>query len=173
MRKPVRGLVDRAGLSGFTGHNLRDTFATLVTKESGDQGDRMMLWESTDNGRTWGRHREPGNFGQYGEMYPRFLALEDGRLLLTFTVRSNSTDGHGLGLRAIVSKDGGNSWDFDRDRIVISDVNHGSSGGGFGNTIQLADETLLSVYSYRGVDGKTHVEVVCWQLPETRSEFRR
>lgn len=139
-------------------------------EESGDQGDRMMLWESTDNGRTWGRHREHGNFGQYGEMYPRFLALEDGRLLLTFTVRSNSTDGHGLGLRAIVSKDGGNSWDFDRDRIVISDVNHGSSGGGFGNTIQLADETLLSVYSYRGVDGKTHVEVVRWRLPETRSQ---
>lgn len=36
MRKLVRGLMERAGLTGFTCHNLRDTFATWVTKESGD-----------------------------------------------------------------------------------------------------------------------------------------
>ncbi len=134
-------------------------------EEAGDQGDRMMLWESTDNGRTWQRHRKHGDFGHYGEMYPRFLELRDGRLLLTFTVRSNSTDGHGLGLRAIISQDDGKTWEFDHDRIVISDVNHGSSGGGFGNTIQLPDETLVSVHSYRGEDDKTHVETVRWRLP--------
>jgi len=139
-------------------------------KESGDQGDRMMLWESTDDGRTWRRHREHGNFGHYGEMYPRFLELKDGRLLLTFTVRSNSTDGHALGLRAIIAGDGGRTWDFDHDRIVISDVNHGSSGGGFGNTVQLPDESLVSVYSYRGADNKTHVETVRWRLPKARSK---
>ena len=98
-------------------------------------------------------------------MYPRFLQLQDDRLLLTFTVRSNSTDGHGLGLRAIVSHNDGKTWDFDQDRIVISDINHGSSGGGFGNTIQLPDGALLSVYSYRGTNAKTHVEAVRWQLP--------
>lgn len=136
--------------------------------ERGDQGDRMMLWQSVDHGRTWHKHREHGNFGQYGEMYPRFLDLKDGRLLLTFTVRSNSTDGHGLGLRAIISNDEGQTWDFDHDRIVISNVNQGSSGGGFGNTVQLLDETLVSVYSYRGEDKKTHLEAVRWQVPKTR-----
>lgn len=34
MSKLVRGLKDRAGLTGFTGHNLQDTFATLVAEES-------------------------------------------------------------------------------------------------------------------------------------------
>jgi integrase len=33
----------RAGLSGFTGHNLRDTFATLVDRDSGDLTVAMNL----------------------------------------------------------------------------------------------------------------------------------
>ncbi len=140
----------------------------VLVKESGDQGDRMMLWESADNGRTFAKHREDGTLGTYGEMYPRFLTLKDGRLLLTFTVRSNSTDGHGLGLRAIISTDEGRTWDFNQDRIVISDVNHGASGGGFGNTIQLPEGDLVSVYSYRGADNATHIEAVSWQLPKSR-----
>ena len=130
-----------------------------------DQADRMMLWESTDNGASWQRHGKYGTFGAGGEMYPRFLRLKDGRLLLTFTVRSSSTDGYALGLRAIVSHDDGESWDFERDRLVISYVNEGASGGGYGNTIQLDDGALLSVYSFRGNDGATHVEAVRWKLP--------
>jgi len=137
-----------------------------LDKEAGDQGDRSMLWASTDDGRTWRRHNQHGNFGTYGEIYSRFLNLQDGRLLLTFTVRSNSTDGHILGLRALLSDDGGETWDFRKDRLVISYENHGSSGGGFGNTVQLEDGTLVSCYSYRGEDEKTHIEAVQWQLPE-------
>lgn len=106
----------------------------------------------------------------YGEMYPRFLRLQDGRLLLTFTVRSNSTDGHPLGLRALISPDDGETWDFAHDRIVISDRNHGASGGGFGNTIQRKDGSLVSVYSYRGEDDNTHVEAVRWTLPKMQSK---
>ncbi|MFQ5734296.1 MAG: sialidase family protein [Planctomycetaceae bacterium] len=133
--------------------------------ESGDQGDRMMLWKSTDAGRTWRKHKDGGRFGSYGEMYPRFLRLKDGRLLLTFTVRSNSTDGYRLGLRAIIRRNDGETWDFQRDRIVIDAQNYGASGGGFGNTIQTADGKLVSVYSYRGKDGKTHIEACRWTLP--------
>lgn len=135
---------------------------------AGDQLDRTMLWDSTNHGLTWRRHHGTGTFGTYGEMYPRFLRLRDERLLLTFTVRSNSTDGYPLGLRAVISQDDGDTWNFGHDRLVISYVNEGASGGGFGNTIQLADETLVSVYSYRGKDGKTHVEAVHWSLPSNR-----
>ena len=160
---PVR--VDRSGPHWHIPGTPQD-----LGKESGDQGDRMMLWESTDDGQTWRRHGEYGNFGHYGEMYPRFLELKDGRVLLTFTVRSNPTDHRGLGLRGIISNDGGNTWDFDHDRMVISDVNHGASGGGFGNTVQLPDESLISVYSYRGTDNMTYVETVHWCLPGVKSQ---
>ena len=43
MRGLVRGLMEGAGLSGFTGHNLRDTFVTLVTEQSGDLTLAMQL----------------------------------------------------------------------------------------------------------------------------------
>ena len=136
-----------------------------LKEERGDNGDRSMLWGSTDNGLTWKKHNKDGNFGTYGEMYARFLRLKDKRLLLTFTVRSNSTDGYPLGLRALVSYDDGETWDFKSDRLIISYVNHGHSGGSFGNTVQLDDGNLVSVYSYRGKDGMTHVEAIRWRLP--------
>ena len=139
-----------------------------LKKESGDQGDRMMLWVSADNDKTFRRHNKFGNFGTYGEMYPRFLTLADGRTLLTFTVRSNPTDGHSLGVRAILNDNDGKSWDFINDRMVISDVNFGSSGGGFGNTVQNADGSLVTVYSYRDKGGKTHIEAARWSLPSKR-----
>ena len=139
-----------------------------LKKSAGDQGDRMMIWESTDNGKRWRRQGEHGNFGLYGEMYPRFLRLRDGRVLLNFTVRSNPTDAHPLGMRAILSGDDGETWDFTTDRMVISYVNHGSSGGSYGNTIQLDDGTLVSTYSYRGKGGKTHVEAIRWKLPQRK-----
>ena len=81
------------------------------------------------------------------------------------SVRSGSTDGYPLGVRAILSNDDGDTWDFRHDRMVISNENQGASGGGFGNTIQNPDGSLVSCYSYRGQDGKTHIEAVRWQLP--------
>lgn len=140
----------------------------MIKQEAGDQGDRMMLWESLNHGVSWQKRDGHGTFGTYGEMYLRFLKLKDGRLLLTFTVRSNSSDGHTLGLRAILSYDDGETWNFRRDRLVIDSQNISASGGGFGNTVELDDGTLVSCYSYRGEDGATHVEAVRWLLPRKR-----
>ncbi|MCH8219086.1 MAG: hypothetical protein IH892_20185, partial [Planctomycetes bacterium] len=50
--------------------------------------------------------------------------------------------------------------DFRRDRLIIDYKNKGTSGGGYGNTVQNADGSLASCYSYRGTDGKTHVVAV-------------
>ena len=136
--------------------------------DASDNGDRSILFVSDDDGKTWQKNNVDGRFGTYGEMYPRFLGLGDGRILLTFTVRSGSTDGYLRGLRAILNSDDGKTWDFTHDRIVIDAQNHGESGGGFGNTVELDDHTLVSCYSYRGNDGKTHVEAVRWKLPAAR-----
>jgi hypothetical protein len=139
-------------------------------KENGDQADRMMLWTASDKGARWRRQGRFGTFGAGGEMYPRFLRLPGNPLLLTFTVRSSTTDGNALGLRAIVSPDDGASWDFDHDRLVIDDQNIGASGGGFGNTIRANDGALVSAYSYRGNDGQTHIEVIRWHLPTAKKQ---
>ena len=135
--------------------------------QTGDSSDRTMLWVSDDDGATWKRYGKHGTFGAFGEMYFRFLPLRDGRLLCTFTVRSMATDGQPMGLRAVVSYDDGQTWDFGHDRLVLGYLTPGSNGGHFGNTVQLDDGTLVTVYSYRGPVGYTHVEAMRWRMPTT------
>ena len=56
-----------------------------------------------------------------GNHYSHMLRLHDGRLLMTWTHRSNliDDDGYGTGSRGLLSYDDGFSWDFDFDYIVI------------------------------------------------------
>jgi hypothetical protein len=127
-----------------------------------DQADHFILFSSADGGKTFDRIRD---FGDYGEMYMSILRLEDKRLLLTFTVRDLKPP---LGVRAIpgMEIDDGFEFDFNHDRIML-DTKTGSryQGGGFGPTVQLDDGTLVTSYSYRGQDEKTHLEIVRWKLP--------
>jgi hypothetical protein len=134
-----------------------------VAGTEGDQEDHEMLWESDDLGRTF---RPLRDWGDYGQMYPSLLRLADGRLLYTFTVRALHPP---LGVQALLGteRDVGFTFDFDIDRLVIDGQTPIGmpQGGGFGPTVQLDDGTLVTSYSYRGADDKTHVEVARWRLP--------
>ena len=132
-----------------------------VVPTGDDSINRMMMTRSLDDGLTWSPLK---NFGDYASHYPRVLRLRDGRLLLTYTQRGFL---YPIGLRAILSCDDGETWDFNYDQIVIEGFTPWGreGGGGFGNTLQLADGTLISCYSYRGDDDCTHIEVVRWRLP--------
>lgn len=127
-----------------------------------DQSDHFILFSSTDEGLTFERGAD---FGDYGEMYMSLLRLHDARLLLTFTVRDLAPP---LGVRALLGRetDDGFEFDFLHDRLLL-DVQTGDrdQGGGFGPTVQCADGALVTSYSYRGEDEKTHLEVVRWRLP--------
>ncbi len=132
---------------------------------SGDDSiDRTMWCESTDGGLTWSDMRD---FGEYARMYPRVLRLKDGRLLMTYTQRGML---YPIGLQALISYDDGETWDFQHDQIVIEGKTPWgmSQGGGFGNTLQLDNGSLISCYSYRGSDNQIHVEVARWRLPEPK-----
>lgn len=127
-----------------------------------DQSDHFILFASEDRGATFQRVRD---FGDYGEMYMSILRLADGRLLLTFTVRDLKPP---LGVRAIVGieTDDGFEFDFQHDRLMLDARTPVGKpqGGGFGPTVQLADGTLVTSYSYRGDDNQTHLEIVRWKL---------
>ena len=127
-----------------------------------DQDDHEMLWESTDEGCTF---RRVSDFGDYGQMYPSLLRLQDGRLLYTYTQRALDPP---LGVQALVGTEheDGFAFDFNADRLLV-DYRTGArlQGGGFGPTVQLEDGTLITSYTYRGADDRTHAEVVRWQLP--------
>jgi photosystem II stability/assembly factor-like uncharacterized protein len=135
-------------------------------KAGNDQSDHFQLYSSDDAGKTF---RRVGDFGDYGEMYMSILRLADRRLLLTFTVRDLRPP---LGVRALVGKEteDGFRFDFAADRLVLDARTPlgKAQGGGFGPTVQLADGTLVTSYSYRGGDDRTHLEVVRWRLPAAK-----
>ena len=128
-----------------------------------DQADHFILFSSGDGGKSFDRVRD---FGDYGEMYMSLLRLQDQRLLLTFTVRDLNPP---LGVRAIagIETEDGFEFDFAHDRVML-DTKTGlrDQGGGFGPTVQLADGTLVTSYSYRGEDNQSHIEVARWKLPK-------
>lgn len=130
-----------------------------------DQADHFILFSSTDGGKTFDRIRD---FGDYGEMYMSLLRLRDQRLLLTFTVRDLHPP---LGVRALLGTETDDGFDFDfrYDRLLLDTRTPvgKDQGGGFGPTVQLDDGTLVTSYSYRGNDNKTHLEVVRWKAPPT------
>ncbi len=132
-------------------------------KAGNDQADHFILFSSSDRGRSFDRIRD---FGDYGEMYMSLLRLRDQRLLLTFTVRDLNPP---LGVRALIGTetDDGFEFDFAHDRIMLDTRTPIGKyqGGGFGPTVQLDDNTLVTSYSYRGDDDKTSLEVVRWQVP--------
>ena len=132
-----------------------------VCPSGNDHCDRMMWTSSDDLGLTWDQVTD---FGDYGQHYPRVLKLRDGRLLMTFTQRGMT---YPLGLRGMISYDDGENWEFDADQLVIEGFSPwgGDSGGGFGNTVQLTDGTLVSCYSYTEASREPYIEVVRWELP--------
>ena len=99
-------------------------------------------------------------------MYMSLVRLQDKRLLLTFTVRDLKPP---LGVRALfgAETDDGFEFDFAHDRLMLDARTPlgKPQGGGFGPTVQLQDGTLVTSYSYRGDDDKTHLEIVRWKLP--------
>ncbi len=131
-----------------------------------DQVRRLVWWESVDDGLTW---TPRGDFGDYGQMYPRVIKLRSSRLLMTYTQRDLFFP---LGLRARLGGDDGETWNFDHDQIVLEGRTPWGmrSGGGFGNTVELQDGRLVSCYSYLGTDDRPHVEVVRWAIPASAHE---
>lgn len=138
---------------------------------------------------TW----ENGAWLKPGSMYTHFLRLHDKRLLMTWTKRIASLptavyddDGYGAGTRGLLSYDDGSHWTPDTDYIVIQAQNDSWNpvcrhGGpcrvGFGNTIQLPNGTLVSVYcrdtptvmpqrtAKGNVQNQILVSLVRWNLP--------
>ena len=154
----------RAYIRGRHSYRLPDDRVAPAAET--DQVRRLIWWESVDDGLTW---TPRGDFGDYGQMYPRVIRLRDGRLLMTYTQRDLF---YPLGLRARLGQDDGETWDFDCDQVVIEGRTPWGmvSGGGFGNTVELDDGALVSCYSYLGIDAEPHVEVVRWGIPTSASE---
>jgi sialidase-1 len=103
-----------------------------------NKGETLQC-ESTDSGKTWDK---PKSIGAWG-LPSHLLKLRDGRLVMTYGHRRAP-----LGNQARISTDQGRTWS---EPIIIS--GDGASGDlGYPSTVQLGDETLLTVW-YESMKG--------------------
>ena len=123
---------------------------------------------------------------QPGNHYASMTRLRDGRLLQTWTHRSNfvHSDGFGAGMRAVISYDDGRTFDMGSDYIVLSGGDDfywpcangcGCASGSYAGTLELQDGSLLTVYGYQNnVPGAQFYELnqtagigaLRWRLPD-------
>ena len=138
----------------------------------GAKGERMFgleVW-SQDGGVSWTHPVETTVEG-----YPNhLLKLRDGRLLCTTGYRREP-----MGIRAVLSEDGGRTWDVDGVYVLRDDggtkstswtVDHGSGAPDLGYPIstELADGMILTIYYITLDDGVTHVAATHWHPERDR-----
>jgi hypothetical protein len=114
---------------------------------------------SDDGGRSWSQPLRTEIWGYP----PHLLKLRDGRVLCTYGHRRLP-----LGVQAVISHDGGVSWDVRHKAILRGDgeVSDGREQRdlGYPVTVQLPDDSLLTAY-YMTLGGVTHVAASRWELP--------
>lgn len=95
------------------------------------------LWqsESNDDGRTWSKPVKTSIWGYPADV----IELKDGRLLCTYGYRQKP-----FGVRAVISRDAGKTWDIDR-AIVLRD-DGGTRDLGYPSSVEFPDGRVLTVY---------------------------
>ncbi|MEE3370425.1 MAG: sialidase family protein [Planctomycetota bacterium] len=129
-----------------------------IPRTKGEGFEDTVLTQSTDGGKHWSR---PVVMVNTAEVHVQLLELADGRILATY-----SNYHLPYGAYAIVSQDGGKTWDHDQPiRLAAS----ADLYVGWPFTLQLKDESLLTVYALtaylRQPPETTATEVVRWRLP--------
>jgi hypothetical protein len=132
----------------------------LALVRQGRPGHLLRSW-SDDAGRTWSQPLRTEIWGYP----PHLLRLRDGRLLCTYGHRREP-----LGVQAVISADGGATWDVANRAVLRGDGQTRRRGDresrdlGYPVSLQLPDGTIYTVY-YLTLDGTTHVAATRWELP--------
>ncbi len=108
---------------------------------------------SDDGGRTWSEAIYTDIWGYP----PHLLKLRDGRILCSYGHRREP-----LGVQAVISADGGRSWDLEHRAILRGDGE--TVDLGYPISVQLPDDSIFTVY-YMTIGGMTHVAATRWELP--------
>ena len=117
-----------------------------------------LLTESRDDGKTWS---DPRAISRTAEVHAYLTELKDGRILATY-----SNYHLPFGVYAIVSNDGGRTWDRDHPiQLALSALNQ----VGWPVTVELADSSLVTGYALTAYLKQPPdmfvTETVRWRLP--------
>ena len=101
---------------------------------------------SADGGATWSSPKRTPIMGHP----PNLIRLASGKVLCTYGYRH-----YPFGIRAVLSHDGGRTWDMANEKVLRADGAHHDLG--YPLSAQLADGTIVSVYYFTKGDNATHI----------------
>jgi hypothetical protein len=107
------------------------------------------LWQvvSDDGGETWSAPEMTPIWGHPAHL----VCLGDGRLLSVYGHRRDP-----IGIRACVSKDEGNTWDYENEYVIRDDMVSHSIG--YPVSIVLEDDSIFTVYWNDNAEGITSID---------------
>lgn len=129
-----------------------------VPNTSGEGFEHTLITESTDDGRNWSK---PAVMTNNAEVHVYLTALKDGRVLAT-----HSNYHLPYGVYAVLSKDGGKTWDLDRpiELALSADLYVG-----WPVTLQLPEGDLITCYAITAYLKQPPETTVCealrWKMP--------
>ncbi len=150
---------------GDPNEKLRFTEETLVYETSSGviwmltrvEGGDDHLWQavSRDGGQTWQSRKT----GIVGHPPSGLVALRDGRLVLTYGYRHSP-----YGIRAVISRDQGLSWDT--NHVIVLRNDGAGYDLGYPRSMQLKDGTILTVYYFTDDQHVTYIACTRWHAPK-------
>ena len=109
----------------------------LAALRSSQGGQHIAMAYSSDQGRTWS---EPRPLTHDGEVPGDLIALKDGSVVFAYGERGVQP----FGVRALISHDGGTTWDENHRVIVAADSPNWDTG--YPSSVELKDGQIFTVY---------------------------
>ena len=113
---------------------LRD--GRVLAAMRSEVGRYLAAIESSDQGRTWST---PVRITADHEHPADLIELADGRVLLTYGQRNTPR-----GVEAILSRDGGRTWDPSTKVKLAEEVKYGDNG--YPSSVQIGDGSIVTMY---------------------------
>ena len=131
----------------------------LLAALRSEEGGHVATVHSSDGAHTW---TEPQVATRDSEHPADLIVTRAGEVVLTFGQRNRP-----LGAQAMLSRDGGVTWDQDRKMILANDAPNGDCG--YPSSVELADGRILTMF-YQVDDSadaprRARARAIAWEIP--------